>query len=196
MPAFQDLLGQTFGRLTVIELLWGSARTGRRTAYLCRCACGKEKTILACHLVSGHSQSCGCFRLETTETRCLRHGARRTGGTWPEYEVWRSMRARCYKPKTVNYGRYGGRGIVVCERWRNSFENFIADMGRRPSSEHSIDRINNDGNYGPDNCRWATAEEQRNNRPIGKKRKHVGPLTEKGQWFSPRAQWRQQHGLT
>lgn len=95
----------------------------------------------------------------------VKHGHCPRTGRPPEYEAWRSMNARCYNPRRGDYRRYGGRGITVCDRWRHSFENFLADMGPRPSPTHSLDRVNNDGSYEKDNCRWATRiEQQRNTR--------------------------------
>lgn len=92
-----------------------------------------------------------------------RHGDNCKGNTAPEYNSWRSMRERCLNPKYVKWHRYGGRGITICDRW-DIYENFLADMGRKPSSKHSLDRINNEGNYEPSNCRWATNKEQCANR--------------------------------
>lgn len=116
-------------------------------------------------LASGNTKSCGCLRRETTSLVGLAkktHGMRDT----PEYGVWANMKDRCYNPSSEDYKNYGGRGIKVCERWLNSFENFYEDMGEKPWSKllYSLDRINNDGNYEPSNCRWATVKQQVNNR--------------------------------
>ena len=154
------MTGQTFGRLLVLAEAppkWGKRR------YLCRCACGKEKEFAVDHLMSGMSQSCGCRFLEIV----TKHGQSPRSGVSPEYQTWKNMMRRCYRPKNPEYGNYGARGITVCERWMN-FENFFADMGPRPSPKHSIDRENNDGNYELGNCRWATMGQQNaNRRPYG-----------------------------
>ena len=116
-----------------------------------RCVCGKQKSVLVEHLRSGKSTSCGC-------KRSLTHGLTHT----PEYRVWDHLKQRCLNPANDRFGDYGGRGISVCDRWINSFENFLSDMGERPSGT-SIDRIDCDGNYTPENCRWATPKEQSGN---------------------------------
>lgn len=163
MPVFRDLIGHVFGRLTVI----GRDQTSCYMTWICQCVCGNIKSIRACHLVTGGAESCGCIRKELLVAKNTTHGQSRTA----EYNTWLMMKNRCMNPNTIQYNDYGGRGIKICDRWINSFENFYADMGPKPSSEHSIDRFpDNNGNYEPSNCRWATkfeqAQNKRNNRWI------------------------------
>jgi hypothetical protein len=164
MPKAQDLSGVRFGRIVVVSKF---GKKSGHIAWNCLCDCGKEKVFLGVNLTSGKSQSCGCLRAEVTSQRSLKHGNRRGNGkTSREYEAWCSMVGRCETETDTNYHNYGARGIAVCDRWRSSFENFLADMGKRPSSRHSIDRTNVNGDYTPDNCRWATKEEQMRNRRL------------------------------
>jgi hypothetical protein len=151
--------GEKFERWTIIARI-GDYRGGH-TRYEAVCKCGEKGTPRADALLTGTSLSCGCIAAESLKARALTHGM--SGSKSPEYQAWAHMIRRCHTPSTKGYESYGGRGITVCDRWRNSFENFIADMGMRPSSQHSLDRINNDGNYEPGNCRWATPVEQSNN---------------------------------
>lgn len=153
-----DLVGQRFGRLTVIAR--AGTRKDRAVYWSCQCECGGTTLVVSKHLLSGESQSCGCLKNDLLRERSTTHGATR----YPEYEIWQAMIGRCSRPASSGYRNYGGRGIAVCERWRDSFEAFLADVGRRPSPLHSIDRIDNDGNYEPGNVRWATREQQVRNR--------------------------------
>lgn len=160
-PRFQNLTGQIFGRLTVCGYL---GRAHSSSLWLCRCLCGNDTSVSASHLKSGHTQSCGCFRVEVHKATPLTHGESRGTNRTKEYSVWRGIITRCENPNFRYWADYGGRGIKVCERWRNSFVDFLADVGRAPSPKHSIDRINNDGDYEPSNVRWVTSAEQAKNR--------------------------------
>lgn len=152
-----DLTGQRFDRLVALERIgtekWGGA------IWLCQCNCGRRKEIAARVLRRGHARSCGCLISETAIKRCTKHGMFGT----PTYRVWAGMISRCHSENNKDYPKYGARGVQVCDRWRSSFEAFFADMGERPTGL-SIDRIDNDKGYAPGNCRWATAQEQTQNR--------------------------------
>ena len=149
MP-FIDLTGQRYGTLTVIER---APNRKSKACWLCQCDCGARKEVRAANLRNGNTHSCGCGSVRFKRT----HGMTST----PEYGIWTGMKRRCLNPRDSHWENYGGRGISICERWLNSFENFYADMGKRPSPDLSIDRYpNNDGNYEPANCRWATKSQQ------------------------------------
>ena len=167
-----DVTNQRFGRLVVLKFA-GLEPTSNpkkhRATFLCQCDCGKTTIVSSMNLRIGGTKSCGCIRKEATQQRSRRYkeievvhinGKRKAT---PEYTAWASMKHRCYGPNNDRYKHYGGRGIQVCERW-HKFENFLADMGRKPSPSHSLDRINVDDHYGPLNCRWATPDEQRANK--------------------------------
>lgn len=151
-------VGTRFARWVVLEEVVVPDRI-ERYRYRCRCDCGTEKLVRGYNLRRGESLSCGCLIRDTAPS--LRHGYARKGQVRPEYRAWQHMLRRCTDTENPSYPAYGGRGIRVCERWR-SFENFLSDMGPRPAG-CSLDRINNDGNYEPSNCRWATIEVQMNN---------------------------------
>lgn len=152
-----NLTGKVFGRLTV---LYRDNRTLNKVTWVCLCACGNTKSLPSAYLVHGGTKSCGCLASELTILRNTTHSKSNT----PEYLIWSTMKSRCSNENVSSYHRYGGRGIKVCERWLNSFENFYEDMGPRPTNEHSIERRNGNKGYAPDNCYWATQMEQAQNR--------------------------------
>lgn len=150
-----DLVGLRFGRLVVVSR--NGADQYRAALFCCSCDCGGTITTRGASLKRGTTKSCGCLHSETASRLKAKHGWAGKGRS--EYGTWLGMRRRCRSKDAHNYDRYGGRGISVCERW-NSFEAFLSDMGEKPGPGYSIDRINNDGNYEPGNCRWATIAEQ------------------------------------
>jgi hypothetical protein len=154
MATWKTLAGKVFGRWTVLRR---NGNLGKKVAWLCRCSCGNEANVQTDSLTSGKSKSCGCLHIE----KVTKHSRARTN----EYMIWTQMKQRCTNKRDAGFHLYGGRGVKVCERWLNSFANFITDIGPRPSKRHSLDRYpNQNGNYEPDNVRWATWADQAANK--------------------------------
>ncbi len=157
MIQYEDMTGRRFGRLVVTGLSPYRTKSGK-ILWIAKCDCGGEKITQPSNLRCGDTQSCGCIKRELMVARNFIHGESRS----PEFRSWAAMLSRCTNERLREYPQYGGRGIAVCDRWRE-FANFLTDMGRRPTAKHTLERLNVNGNYEPDNCSWATQAEQLRN---------------------------------
>ena len=158
MKNFNDLIGHKFGKLTVIKNVGTNKR--HNTLWLCKCECGNNKIVARDKLITGNTKSCGCLKKQHCSSLHKTHSLSNTKIGY----TWRGMKSRCYNPKNENYKNYGGRGIKVCDEWLNDFMNFYNwSINNGYKEDLSIDRINSDGNYEPNNCRWITWKEQTRN---------------------------------
>lgn len=162
MGKIVDLRGQTFGRLTVLELS-PIKSAGRNAKWHCRCVCGNEIDANSFKLRHGLTQSCGCLRSEASASRALRHGHAKRGVKSQAWTAWQGMKERCHRPSHRQFHHFGKRGIRVCDAWRESFEAFLADMGEPPPGK-VLDRIDKSGHYEPGNCAWVTRSAMASNR--------------------------------
>ncbi len=174
-----NLIGQQFGKLNVRRF---AQMKNVRSQWMCRCECGTYVLVLGTYLYRGRTTSCGCASIgipkaarAVGKTATMGHlrmvNGRRVRS--PEYQTWLNMKARCYNSRSKYFEDYGGRCIIVCDRWLKSFLDFLSDMGLKPSAKHSIDRVNNNGNYEPANCKWSTQLEQIHNRRPRRKKSPV-----------------------
>lgn len=155
--------GDVFARLTVVD-------AAERLAIVCRCECGTERSYVASNLLAGITKSCGCLKRESARTRTFKHGV---GNSDYKYRLWSTIKGKCFRTTHKDYQYYGGRGITMHARWIKDYAQFATDLlsaiGERPSPQHSLDRIDNEGNYEPGNLRWATMAQQSANRRISRK---------------------------
>lgn len=183
MGTARDLRGMVFGRLTVEERV--GVTQHRAVVWRCKCSCGKTHDADSRQLGSGKTKSCGCLRSDNSRQTLTKHGVTTWRGKKPKlYSVWCEMRARCSRPTHKHYADYGGRGIKVCERWDDYelFEQDIAAMGPKPTASSTLDRKDNNGNYEPGNCRWASKEEQSRNRRNVKRLTFNGKTQTAAEW--------------
>lgn len=177
----RDLTLQKFGRLTAIEVR--SQDKQGRLRWSCVCDCGNVAIVASWNLVCGGTKSCGCLLKEIRGKQSVTHRHTLKGEASAEYRAWKSMKERCYNKNSNSYPGWGGRGIIICERWLNSFENFFADMGRKPTPKHTLDRFpDNNGNYEPSNCRWATEQQQQSNKRNNKWMECNGKKMTQAEW--------------
>lgn len=179
---FIDLEGNVFHRLTVLKY---AGKQNKSSCWLCMCECGESTVACTSDLRRGFKKSCGCWRSENTAGLSYIHGLSKTD----EFHIWQGIKKRCLNKKCIAYADYGGRGIVICEEWKDDFISFLNHVGKRPSKMHSIDRIDNEGNYEPGNVRWATDREQASNTRSSKM------VTYRGQTL-PLIQWVEKLGVS
>lgn len=180
MPKFingrKDRIGDIYGKLTVIE--YGGSINKKVSVWVCKCECGNIVSVRGGNLNTGNTISCGCISAELISNLSKKHGLSGTS----EHSIWAGMKSRCLNKNNSAYENYGGRGIAICDRWLESFENFLEDMGERPSINLTLDRINNDGNYEKNNCRWGTKKEQSENRRSNVWYEHEGKKMIQKNW--------------
>lgn len=187
MPAKRLVVskGDRFYKLVVVDETkpYINPASGQKCRkFIFKCDCGVITEAVLSEVTRGRKKSCGCLVKETTTARSTKHGQTKYGNIPPEYRSWHGMKTRCINPNNKDWANYGGRGITICEKWINSYENFFNDMGEKPSPFHSIDRIDNNKGYSPDNCRWATNIEQANNMRRNVKVTIDGVTFNKYQW--------------
>lgn len=171
----QIIAGRQYGRLTALE---EAGRKDGKILWRCFCSCGEEAWATACDIRRGTKKSCGCLKRERDRRWTRTHGMSKT----PTYRSWQAMLARCTNPNNQDYADYGGRGIQVCDAWRSSFENFLADMGVKPSKAYTLDRVEVNGNYEKGNCRWITQAEQTMNTRRTRRLTHNGETRSLTEW--------------
>ncbi len=176
----QSLIGQRFGKLVVLEF---SGKAGKAYLWRCQCECGQECRVRGTFLRAGRTVSCGCMRGESAAARNLKHGHSLRGHLSREYRSWQAMNTRCHNPNHRSFKNYGAKGISVCQRWRDSFEDFLKDMGPKPTPRHTLDRYpDRAGNYDPDNVRWASPVEQANNQSKNRRYSLLGRTQTLTEW--------------
>lgn len=167
------VIGATIGRLTLLREVERRSYTER---YECQCSCGTIKVISRNNIING-SRSCGCLQKESSAALATHRQSYS-----PEYTTWKGMKQRCLNENSPVFRHYGARGISVCAEWRNSFEKFLSDVGKRPTPKHTLERLDNNGNYDPANCKWATRREQSLNRRVTVKLTHNGITKTLREW--------------